>query len=114
GTRVAFVSNRSGSPQVWVAGRDESELRSVTSLEDATITIGSWCPDGLWIAFGATIAENADLYVVRADGGAIRRLTNSNATEIDPEWSRDGQWIYFRSNASGAAAIWKMRAAGGT
>ncbi len=112
GTRVAFVSNRSGRPQVWVAARDESELRSVTTLEDATISIGSWSPDGRWIAFGATIGGNADLYVVRADGGAIRRLTNSNATEIDPEWSRDGQWIYFSSNASGAAAIWKMRAAG--
>ena len=86
----------------------------VTSLEDATLSIGSWSPDGRWIAVGATIGGNADLFVVRADGGAIRRLTNSNATEIDPEWSRDGQWIYFSSNASGAAAIWKMRAAGDT
>lgn len=114
GTRVAFVSNRGGSPQVWVAGRDESSLSSVTNLQDATVSIGSWSPDGRWVAFDATIGGNADLYVARADGGAIRRLTNSIATEIDPEWSRDGQWIYYSSNASGSAAIWKMAASGGT
>jgi len=78
------------------------------------VSIGSWSPDGRWVAFDATIGGNADLYVARADGGAIRRLTNSIATEIDPEWSRDGQWIYYSSNASGSAAIWKMAASGGT
>jgi Tol biopolymer transport system component len=112
-SQVAFVSNRGGSQQVWVAGRDESALRSVTRLQGATINIGSWSPDGQWVAFDATVAGNTDIYVIRVDGGSLKRLTESTATEIDPEWSRDGRWIYFSSNASGAAAIWKMPASGG-
>ena len=44
--QVAFASDRGGSPQVWVAGRDGSALRSVTRFESATVNVGSWSPDG--------------------------------------------------------------------
>ena len=114
GSKVAFVSDRGGSQQVWVAGRDGTELRTVTSLQDATMSVGSWSPDGQWIAFDATVAGNSDIYVVRADGGSIKRLTRGAAAEIDPEWSHDARWLYFSSNASGTSAIWKLPASGGT
>jgi Tol biopolymer transport system component len=113
GTQVAFTSNRGGSQQVWVAGRDGSALRSVTLLENATVNVGSWSPDGQWLVFDATLAGNADIYAVRTDGGSLKRLTQSSATEIDSEGSHDGRWIYYSSNESGAPAIWKMPAGGG-
>lgn len=112
GTRVAFVSDRSGHQQVWVARRDGSDLRSVTRFENATINVGSWSPDGRWLAFDATVDGNADVYVVRVDGGTSTRLTRSSSAEIDPEWSRDGSWIYYASMASGRSEIWKMRSNG--
>ena len=52
GTQVAFVSNRGGSQQVWVAGRDGSALRSVTRLQDASVNVGGWSPDGRWVTYG--------------------------------------------------------------
>ena len=78
GSQVAFASDRGGSPQVWVAARDGSALRSLTRLESATVNVGSWSPDGQWVAFDATVAGRTDLYVVAdgrrrveaADGGA--------------------------------------------
>ena len=114
GTQVAFVSDRGGSQQIWVAARDGSGLRSVTGLQDAWLNVGSWSPDSRSIAFDAMKDGNTDIYVVRADGGPVRRLTQSGAAEIDPEWSRDGRWIYYSSNESGAAAIWRIPAGGGT
>lgn len=113
GTQVAFVSDRSGSQQVWVAARDGSALHSVTRLQDATVNLGSWSPDGRWLVFDATIAGNTDLYLAPVDGGPVKRLTDGKSAEIDPEWSRDGRWIYYSSNESGPSTIWRMPADGG-
>jgi dipeptidyl aminopeptidase/acylaminoacyl peptidase len=56
---------------------------------------------------------NRDIYIVRADGGEARRLTNQPTADAQPSWSHDGQWIYFMSARSGTHQIWKMRADGG-
>jgi Tol biopolymer transport system component len=113
GTQVAFTSDRSGSSQLWVAGRDGSHLRSVTNLPDASIVVGSWSPDGRHVAFDATVGGNTDIYVVGADGGPVTRLTDGKASEIDPEWSRDGRWIYHASDETGRSEIWRMGTGGG-
>ena len=59
-------------------------------------------PDGHW-----------DIFVVGANGGKPRRLTNQPSFESVPCWSRDGKWIYFCSDRSGTYQIWKMPLQGG-
>ncbi|MGH9311794.1 MAG: TolB family protein, partial [Vicinamibacterales bacterium] len=113
GAHVAFTSNRSGSRQVWVATRDCSAPRGVTAIEAASVNIGSWSPDGRAVAFDAVIDGNADVYVVGAEGGPIRRLTDKPSVDSDPEWSGDGRWIYYVSDASGRSEIWRIPAGGG-
>jgi len=114
GHHIAFVSDRNGSQQVWIAARDGSGLRSLTQLEHATINFGSFSPDGRSAVFDATLGGATDLYSVRLDGSGVTRLTEGSAVAIDPEWSKDGAWIYYSSTASGTHAIWKLPAAGGT
>jgi Tol biopolymer transport system component len=109
GEHVAFVSDRTGSKQVWIARRDGSNLRRLTDLANATVNVGSWSPDGRLIALDAMIGGNTDIYVVSVEGGPARRLTDSAASDIDPEWSRDGRWIFYASALSGRSEIWKMR-----
>ncbi len=50
GTRIAFVSDRSGEKQVWVIPLDGGEARVLTSgkLNPSDL---AWSPDGAWIAF---------------------------------------------------------------
>jgi Tol biopolymer transport system component len=114
GRRVAFESDRNGDAQIWVAGRDGSDLRSVTSPKTSFVNVGSWSPDGRFVAVEGIANGNSDIYVISADGSPPRRLTDGRALDNDPEWSRDGIWIYYGSNASGRAEIWKIPAAGGT
>jgi len=102
GGQVAFASDRSGSPQIWVADRDGSRLRSITDFRDVTVNAGAWSPDGHGVVLEAVVNGNPDIYLASADGQPLRRLTSAPARDIDPEWSRDGQWIYFASDASGA------------
>jgi Tol biopolymer transport system component len=113
GAQVAFTSNRSGSLQVWIAGRDGSALRSVTAIEAASVNVGSWSPDRRAVAIDAVVNGNADIYVVGAEGGPPRRLTDSPSIDSDPEWSGDGRWIYYVSDTSGRSEIWRIPAAGG-
>jgi Tol biopolymer transport system component len=76
--------------------------------------VGSWSPDGRYVAVEGLADGNSNIYIVSADGGPPKRLTNGRAVENDPEWSRDGTWIYYASNTSGRSEIWKIPAAGGT
>jgi Tol biopolymer transport system component len=113
GQHIAFVSDRGGSQQVWVAALDGSGLRSLTALEQATVNVGSFAPDGQSVVFDATVNSNTDVYTVNIDGSGLKRLTDSPAIEVDAEWSRDSHSIYYSSNASGTHTIWKLPTGGG-
>jgi Tol biopolymer transport system component len=114
GGRIAFASFRSGAPEVWVAERDGSGIRQLTTLGAAGVLIGGWSPDDTTIAFEAAVAGNSDVYLVGADGGALRRLTAEPSIDGVPTWSRDGKWIYFASTRAGAPPdIWRISPNGG-
>ena len=114
GTRIVFVSTRSGIGQIWVSKGDGSEAKPLTPF-DGAMGSPSWSPDGKWIAFDASRSGgNWDLYIVAADGSPpIQKLTSNTSNNIRPSWSRDGS-IYFGSNRTGDWQIWKtMRFVGG-
>jgi len=114
GSRVAFASLRSGSPEVWVAKRDGSGLQQVTTLQPAGMMLGEWSPDGTTIAFEAAVSGNTDVYLVGADGGHLRRLTTEPSIDGVPSWSEDGQWIYFASTRGGVSPdTWRISPGGG-
>jgi Tol biopolymer transport system component/serine/threonine protein kinase len=111
--RVAFVSNRSGSDEIWVCDAEGKNPAQLTNFRGPHATTPSWSPDGRFIAFGSLAGGNAHIYVVSADGGSPRRFTTDPSAEFAPSWSRDGRWIYFASNRTGRSEVWKMPAAGG-
>src|SRR5262245_55093643 len=113
GKRIAFVSNRSGSDEIWVCDSDGENPIRLTSFRGPLAGSPSWSPDGKQIVFDCRPEGNADLYLVSAEGGQSRILTTDPAEDIVPSWSRDGRWIYFTSNRSGRLQIWKMAADGG-
>lgn len=111
GSKVVFVSGRSGKAALWVAKRDGSALMELVS--GSTMGSPRWSPDGKWIAYDAEPSANASLFIVAPSGGVPRRLTDGKAKDIVPTWSRDSQWLYFSSNRTGAWQIFKMPSEGG-
>jgi Tol biopolymer transport system component len=116
GKKIAFESNRSGTPQVWVCEADSSNPTQLTSMAEFP---GSpdWSPDGRQIAFDARAEVNNDdirhIYVMNAEGGPPRRITTGATYDGMSSWSRDGRWIYFASNRSGSWQVWKVPGEGG-
>ena len=108
GTSVAFTSDRGAGEEVWLAERTGARLRRVPGLAATAVNVGSWSPDGGSMALDAVVNGVSDIYVVSADGGPFKRLTDGRAQASTPEWSSDGRWIYYASDASGRSEIWKI------
>ena len=114
GKQIAFVSNRSGSDEIWVCDSEGKNPVRLTSFRGPLAGSPTWSPDGSQILFDCRPEGNADIFVVNSSGGSQpRRLTTDPAEDIVPSWSGDGRWIYFTSNRSGRLQIWKMPAEGG-
>ena len=113
GGRVAFWSDRSGNPEVWVSDADGANAIRVTRLEGAGLSFPVWSPDGRQLMFGAAVEGNRDLYTIGVQGGKPRQVTNHPAIESRGRWSSGMETIYFSSNRTGAFECYKMPADGG-
>lgn len=113
GKCIAFVSERSGSREVWVCEASNANPRKLTSVDATGPTSFRWSPDSQWIAFVTNVEGNDDIYVIRAAGGKHQRLTSDPANDTSPRWSADGKWIYFRSYRDGQDRVWKVAREGG-
>ncbi len=111
GKKIAFVSGRSGAPQVWLCDRDGSNPQQLTSLEGTGIMGPRWSPDGQNIALTVVRASLLNIGLISADRGVLRLLPVPGGGKW-PSWSWDGQWLYFASGRH-PTSIWKMRPGGG-
>jgi serine/threonine protein kinase len=114
GRRIAFMSQRSGTDEIWICDRDGSKAAQLTSFGGSAIYGPSWSSDSQSIVFTAVQkGMKDDIYSISANGGAPQRLTTHPAEDKWPYWSHDGKWIYFSSTRSGREEIWKMPSSGG-
>ena len=114
GSKVVFVSMRSGLRELWIGNVNTEEVYRITDFEHRGSGSPSWSPDGALIAFDDNNLEgNRNIYVVDPQGGPPKQLTSEENYDAIPRWSRDGQWIYFRSQRTGESEIWKIPKEGG-
>ena len=112
GKRVAFMSNRSGPTEVWVADSDGSNPARLTSVDGPLTGCPRWSPDGERIVFQSSEKGHLDVALINVRGGMSERITSEPGDENVPSWSGDGQWIYFHSTRSGQSQVWKARTDG--
>jgi Tol biopolymer transport system component/DNA-binding winged helix-turn-helix (wHTH) protein len=111
GRKLAFMSSRSNSMEIWISDPDGSYPIKLTSLDGC----GSprWSPDSGSIAFDSVHTGKPSVYVVDMSGGEPRMLVGGEGENMVPSWSHDGKWIYFASSRSGQDQVWKIPASGG-
>jgi Tol biopolymer transport system component len=76
------------------------------------LTGGGLSPDDNRVAYAPWAGEQADVFVVNADGSGRRQLTDDPYNDLVPRWSPDGKRIAFYSNRSGDYEIWSINADG--
>jgi len=113
GSRVLFLSARTGFMELWSCRRDGSRLRQLTRLRGAIPGGGHWSPDGGRIAFHTIDERSSGVWILDHDGNGPRLLHEELGSCLVSGWSRDGGWIYFSTPAGGAWRLFKIRATGG-
>jgi Tol biopolymer transport system component/DNA-binding winged helix-turn-helix (wHTH) protein len=112
--RVAFISTRSGGPELWMSDRDGGNARQLTTFGRAYIRPPRWSPDGRSILISASISGQLDLYVIDVATANATRLTNDPDDEIAPAWSHDGRSVMFGARRSGTWQLVRQSLADGT
>ena len=89
---------------VWTIDADGTGSRVL--VRDAYTP--SWSPDGTRIAFVSNRSGDEEIYVAKADGTGVTRLTRLPGPDLSPAWSSDGRRLAW----SRRAEIWTMNASG--
>lgn len=112
GKRLAYVSYRSGFPNVIVRGEDGLIIGATRF--NATTTSPSIGPDGRIVFSSSKDGNGMDLYLASEDCSGARRLTSTRkSVNISPRWNpRTGQEIAFISDRGGNPQIYLIGADG--
>jgi TolB protein len=105
GSKLAFVSDRSGQADVWVLDLKSRALTNISNHPAGDFR-PAWSPDGQWLAFSSdrdspnektvfVTLHSAAIYLVRANGKDLRRLSEAGAFAGSPSWSADGRTVSF-------------------
>lgn len=145
GSRIAYISSKEGSNQIFVRWMETGATSAITNLTESPGNL-QWSPDGEMLLFtmntpvdppkiadlptppegaewteGATVVDHVQyqsdgtfeileegyshIYVISADGGAPRKLTDGNFDHTSPSWAPDGNSILFTADRTGNAAL---------
>lgn len=125
GTKIAFISDRTGAPNLFlmpVSGNDPAQL---TSVAGCTIQVPTWSPDGrslYWedncdgdfeIYRGDLVYQEDSSYFVRATLENVQKLTDNSADDRFPRVSPDGETVAFASNREGNYEIYTINSSNG-
>ncbi len=98
---------------IWMFSTDQagedgnSDPRRLTS-GTAVDKQPSLSPDGREIAFVRSMGEASDVFIVPAEGGAVRQLTFTNSECYSPVWSPKGDEIAYINYQDGKYCVCKV------
>ncbi len=128
GKRIAFESNKEGTPNLfWQLADGSGGLERLTTSEHVQIPM-SWSPDGQLLAFNdinPNPTVHRDILVLRMGDRKVQPFLRTGFDEGLPRFSPDGRWLAYVSNESGRNEIyvqsypgpggkWQISSEGGT
>ena len=98
GRWVAYTSDKSGAPEIWLWSAEEGTGSAVdvqlTGLAARANGL-AWSPDGQSIAFSGDRFGNMDIWTVSVPDGKVSRITDDPLYEGYPSWTPDGSRLLY-------------------
>lgn len=88
GKRIYFSSEVLGGvkvPTLFAVDIDGEKAQKLTNAEHACEEPDG-SPDGQWITYVSVQEKNKDIYLIRAAGGGLRKLTQDPGQDFSPAW----------------------------
>ncbi|MFC1501241.1 Tol-Pal system beta propeller repeat protein TolB [Elusimicrobiota bacterium] len=91
-TKIAFVSNKSGSKEIYLIDYDGYNLRRLTKTKSINV-LPAWSPSGDEILFTTYIRSNPDLYSISLKERKIKKISTIQGLNTAASFSPDGETI---------------------
>ncbi len=113
GEWIAFLSDRDGSENLWIARNDGSDPRKLTKDTDAEYASPAWTHDGEYVIVSrsAWALRTFELWMYHVKGGAGVQITKAKPTPDAPTSQRhnalgvaassDGRYLYYARRNGG-------------
>lgn len=95
-----------------------ASTKQMTFTKDKNEASPQWARDGSFFVFASnrdaptTSASQNQLYVMRANGGEARRITDAKEGVSTFAFSRDGKWLAYRSGKAGEEQLHRLSVVG--
>jgi len=108
--RTLVVTKQETTSHIWVAPDGDAgrakQLTTGTGRQDGYPAV-NWTPDGR-IIYDSTASGSRHIWIMNADGGDQRQLTDGAYEDQGAHVSHDGRYIVFISNRTGTFHIYRM------
>lgn len=112
-TAVAFVSDRTGSQELYVqdldANLDPVGVPRVLTSNSQVASGPAWNSLGTSIAFVRVITKKCNVWVVNRDGSDLRPVTANMRWVAEPDWNRSNNEVIFRGFFNGYENLYTIR-----
>jgi TolB protein len=110
-SKIAFVSNVTGTKEIYVMDYDGENMRRVTR-DNMMAVYPAWFPGGQRIAYTRFRGQRQETCVVSAQSGATTKLTTFPGLNAFVAVSRDGGSIAMSLSRDGNTEIYRLRSDG--
>ncbi len=108
GRRIAFLSDRIGSPHIFIIPADGGEATMLTpyNVERVKFTAPSWSPAGNEVAFSGQSRGGFQIMIADVRRPGVARQVTSSGDNEDPSWAPDGRHIIFSSTGREGSGLY--------
>jgi len=111
-SRIAFISDRSGTSEIWVMDWDGANPTQLTK-HGAIALAPIWSPDGKHLVFTSFLRGSPALFLLTPQEGYLRLLWDKGGVNSSATFSPNGKNIAFASAHDGNTDIFVMPLEGG-